>query len=173
MRLTDEIRKYIGMKSEVQRACDPVETGAVRRYAQAIMDDDPIYMSKEVAAGTRYKQPVAPPLFPNAMMRLPFGEPDVIQARANDPDFDEASGSRLLGLLPLPIAHTSQLNGGSETELIRYARHGEWVDVQLCYRDIYERETSKGWMLFIVVETSYFGEDGKLIMRLRETQIRR
>ncbi len=173
MRLTDEVRKYIGVQTAVQRACDPVETGAVRRHAQAIMDADPIYMSKEFAARTRYQVPVAPPLFPGAMMRLPFGESDPVDERANDPDYDGGDRSRLLGLPPLPIAHTAQLNGGTETEVIRYARHGEWVGVQMCYRDIYERETSKGWMLFVVVETSYFGEDDKLIMRVRETQIRR
>lgn len=173
MRLTDEIRKYIGMQTEVQRACDPVETGAVRRHAQAIMDDDPIYMSKRAAAGTRYQQPVAPPLFPNSMVRLPFGEPDVIQERANDPGFSGDPGTRMDGLPPLPVAHTSQLNGGMEVELIRYVRHGEWVGVRMRYADIYERETSKGWMLFVVIDTEYSDEDGKLILRVRETQIRR
>lgn len=31
-RLTEEIRKYVGMETERQLACDPVERGAVRRY---------------------------------------------------------------------------------------------------------------------------------------------
>ena len=35
------------METELQLACDPVERGAVRRYAQAIMDPDPIYMQDE------------------------------------------------------------------------------------------------------------------------------
>lgn len=173
MRLTDEVRKYIGVQTEVQLACDSVETGAVRRHAQAIMDDDPIYMSKEATAGTRYREPVAPPLFPNAMPRVPFGEPDAIQQHANDPNFSGDPGSRGLSLPRLPVSHTSQLNGGTEVELIRYVRHGERVGVRMRYADIYERETSKGWMLFIVIETDYTDQDGKLVMRFRETQMRR
>ena len=39
---SDSLKKYIGMKSETEIACDPVEQGAVRRYAQAIMYEDPI-----------------------------------------------------------------------------------------------------------------------------------
>jgi uncharacterized protein len=58
-RLTEEIRKYIGMETDLQFACDPVERGAVRRYAQAIMDPDPIYMWDEAVRGTRYAKPVA------------------------------------------------------------------------------------------------------------------
>ena len=38
--LTDEIRAFIGRQSETSTAVDTVETGAVRRYSQAIMDDD-------------------------------------------------------------------------------------------------------------------------------------
>jgi hypothetical protein len=41
--LTDEIRRFIGIKSETVVACDAIEAGAVRRYAQAIMDEDPNY----------------------------------------------------------------------------------------------------------------------------------
>ena len=37
--LTDEIRSYIGKQSGAVTACDTVEPGAVRRYAQAIMAD--------------------------------------------------------------------------------------------------------------------------------------
>jgi len=35
----DEARRLIGVWSEPVPACDPVEQGAVRRFAQAIMDD--------------------------------------------------------------------------------------------------------------------------------------
>ena len=57
--LTDEVRKHIGAESTPFPACDPVEKGAVRRYAQAIMDPDPAYASDE--AGARYGGAVAPP----------------------------------------------------------------------------------------------------------------
>jgi len=172
-RLTDDIKKYIGMETELQPACDPVERGAVRRYAQAIMDPDPIYMDERVAAGTRYARPVAPPLFPNAMLRLPFGERDLVQERASDPDFDGAVGSSTLGLPPLPLVNSPLLNGGSEVELFRFAQHGEAIWIQSRYLDIYEKETSKGVMLFVVIETDFTDAQRSLVMRFRKTQIRR
>ena len=172
-RLTDDIRKYIGMETELQLACDPVERGAVRRYAQAIMDVDPIYMGDDAIRGTRYTRPVAPPLFPNAMLRLPFGERDLVQERAEDPHFDGAVGSSTLGLPPLPLTNSPLLNGGSEVELYRYAEHGEQVWLQSRYKDIYEKETSKGWFLFLLIETDFLDRDRNLIMRFRKTQIRR
>ena len=124
-RLTDEIRGYIGKETSLQECCDVVERGAVSRYAQAIMDIDPIYMDQDYTAKTRYKTPVAPPLFPSTMLRLAFGDPDLIQERAGDPDFDGVVGSSSFGLPPLPLKDSPAVNGGTEVELIRYASHGE------------------------------------------------
>jgi hypothetical protein len=172
-KLNDEIRTYIGMETDLQLACDPVERGAVRRYAQAIMDVDPIYMSEEAIRGTRYAKPVAPPLFPNAMLRLPYGARDLVQERAADPHFDGAVGSSTLGLPPLPLTGSPLLNGGSEVEMYRLAEHGEEIWLQSRYLDIYERESSKGTMLMVVIETDFLDKDRKLVMRFRKTQIRR
>ena len=171
--LTEEVRQYIGMETDLQLACDPVERGAVRRYAQAIMDIDPIYMSGKAIQGTRYRKPVAPPLFPNAMLRLPFGERDLVQERAADPDFDGAVGSSTLGLPPLPLTNSPLLNGGTEVEMYRFAEHGEEIFLQSRYLDIYEKESSKGTMLMVVIETDFLDRDRKLVMRFRKTQIRR
>lgn len=172
--LTDEIRTYIGMETETQLCCDPVERGAVRRFTQAIMDDDPIYMDEAYTRATRYKTPVAPPLFPTAMLRLEFGGKDLVSERAGDPDFDGAVGSSTLGLPKLPVpASMAMLNGGTDVEVYRFANHGEWVTLKSRYKDIYERETSKGPMLFIVYESDFLDANGDLIIRYRKTQIRR
>jgi hypothetical protein len=172
-KLDDQIRKYIGMETDLQLACDPVERGAVRRYAQAIMDIDPVYMGGDAIRGTRYRNAVAPPLFPNAMLRLPYGEPDLVQERAQDPHFDGAVGSSTLGLPPLPLVGSPLLNGGSEVEMYRFAEHGESIWLKSRYLDIYERESSKGTMLMVVIETDFLDKDRKLVMRFRKTQIRR
>jgi hypothetical protein len=171
--LTDSIRAMIGMQTELQPAFDPVERGAVRRYAQAIMETDPVYMWDEAVAGTRYRKPVAPPLFPNAMLRLPYGAPDLVQERAADPDFDGAVGSSTLGLPPLPLVNSPLLNGGTEVEMYRLAEHGESVWLRSRYLDIYEKQSSKGTMLMVVIETDFLDKDSALIMRFRKTQLRR
>lgn len=175
-RMNEEIRACIGIETALQLACDSVEKGAVRRYAQAIMDIDPIYMGEaggNGAGATRYGAPVAPPLFPNAMLRLPFGDRDLVQERAGDVHFDGAVGSSTLGLPPLPLVNSPMLNGGTEVELFRYAGHGEQIWLKSRYLDIYERETSKGWMLMVVIETDFLDKERRLVMRFRKTQLRR
>ena len=171
--LTEALKKYIGVQSETETACDPVERGAVRRYAQAIQDEDPIFW-EECTNNLRYGGPVAPPLFPTHMFRRTFGAPDPLQERARDPDFDGLATAASSGLPELePIKHLALLNGGSEIELFRYARHGETVKLRARYADIVEKDTSKGPMLFVTIETEYRNGDDELLIKTRRTQIRR
>src|SRR5580698_8240576 len=172
-RLTEDIRKMIGLQTEVQSCCDVVERGAVRRYAQAVMDPDPIYMDPEYTGATRYRTPVAPPLFPSAMLRLPFSEPDLLHERSTDPDFDGVVGSSSFGLPPLPLVNSSIVNGGTEVEFTRYINHGEEIFVVARYKDIVERETSSGWALFVQYECDFLDRDHELVLRYRRVQIRR
>lgn len=169
--LTDEIRGFIGAESEASAACDAIEPGAVRRYAQAIMDDDPNYAPG--ATPPRYGGPIAPPLYPSFMFRRPLGTPDVLSDRAEDPDFDGLVASAGDGLPELPLPGRALLNGGSEFEFFRFARHGERVVQRSRYADIYEKQSKSGPMLFVVTETEYRTGDDDLIMRVRKTAIRR
>lgn len=171
--MTPEIERMVGVESGVETACDVVERGAVRRYVQAYMDDDPIFQSAE-QAGARFGGPVAPPLFPMNMFRRPFGTPDPFGERAHDPHFDGIVGSTAQGLPPLPLpAGMGLLNAGTEVEVYRYARHGEPVTAKSRYAGITEKTSSKGPMLLVVIETEYRGGDGGLLLRVRKTQIRR
>lgn len=172
--LTAEIQKLIGAGSEMETACERVERGAVRRYAQAYIDADPVFYSDEHTRNSRYGGPVAPPLFPMNMFRLPFGTPDPFAAHADDPDFDGIVGSTAQGLPPLPLPPgTGLLNAGTEVELFRYARHGETVTARSSYHSITEKQNSKGPMLLVVIETEYRNEAGDLLLRVKKTQIRR
>ena len=173
--LTEEIGKFIGLETELKVACDPVERGAVRRFAQAIMDLDPVYMHEDAVRDTRYQKPVAPPLFPLAMMRADFDAPDAISERASDPDFDGLDarmGSYSAGLPELPRAKGPVIYGGTEVEVFRLVHHGERVQSKARYFDIYERETSKGPRLFVVIEIDFLDMAGNLVCRQRKTQIR-
>ena len=172
MLVTDEVRSYIGLSTKAEFACDAVESGAVRRYAQAIMDEDPAYLGETNDANRRFGGPVAPPLFANHMLRRPLGTPDPIQDNAQNPLFD--------GIVPVanlpairPLANLASLNGGSEFEFFRYARHGERVSVKLSYADITEKASSKGPMVLVVRLYEFMTGDGELLMRSKNTTIRR
>lgn len=169
--LTDAVKAMIGVESPVEIACDVVEAGAVRRYAQAIMDEDPRYGQE--GASNWPGGPVAPPLFPLHMFRRRLGAPDPFAERADDPDFDGLPRSTSQGLPPLPVGNLALLNGGLEVEFFRYARHGETITSQSRYLDITEKLSSKGPMLLVRIETDYRSGDGELIVRATKTLIRR
>lgn len=171
--LPEAARAYIGMQSTEEIACDPVERGAVRRYAQAIMDEDPIYWGP-CDNNAAYGGPVAPPLYPTHLFRRPFGTPDPIQENARNVDFDGIGATASQGLPEIePLKGFALLNGGSEIEFYRYARHGETIRLTSRYADIHEKETSKGPMIFVIIESEYRNGAGELLIRTRRTHIRR
>ena len=169
--ITDEITACIGVWSDTEAACDPVEQGAVRRFAQAVMDDDPAYGPDAPSSG-RYGGPVAPPLFPNHMLRRAFGTPDVIQQNARNPDFDGVVPARGLPAIAA-LAHLPVLNGGSEFEFFRYARWGEFVTLRQRYADIYEKPAREGSLVFVVIESEIRTGGGEMLLRARRTLLRR
>ncbi len=171
--LPEAAKAYIGVEAEEQVASECVERGAVRRYAQAIMDEDPIY-SKTCEANVRYGGPVAPLIFPFHMFYWrSFGVPDPVQANAHDPGFDGVAG--MTGGPPEieALKNFSAMNGGSEFEFYRYARHGETVKLRSRYVDIVEKETNKGPYIFVITENEYRNGEDELLLRVRRTQIRR
>jgi len=172
--MTPEIERLIGAASGAETACDAVEPGAVRRYVQAYMDDARMFHAPDGVSSARYGGPVAPPLFPMNMFRRPFGTPDPFAEHAGDPHFDGIVGSTAQGLPPLPLPKgTGLLNAGTEVEVYRYARHGETVTAKSRYASITEKESSKGPMLLVVIETEYRTGAGELLLRVKKTQIRR
>jgi len=171
--LTEAAKAYIGTETEIEIACDVVERGAVRRYAQAIMDDDPAYHGEGPGA-ERYGGAVAPLIFPTHMFRRPFGAPDPLQEKASDTDFDGSGISTTQGLPEIEsLKHLAILNGGSSIEFRRYARHGETVKLKSRYADIVEKETSKGPIALVYIDSDYLGSDDELLCRVRRTYIRR
>jgi hypothetical protein len=172
--LNDEIRNLVGVESGIETACEPIERGAVRRYVQAYMDDAPMFHTDEAAGDSRWNKPVAPPLFPMNMFRRPFGTPDPFAEHDGNPNFDGIVGSTAQGLPPLPLPkHIGLLNAGTEVEVFRYAIHGETVTAKSRYHSITEKQSSRGAMLLVVIETEYRGGDKDLLLRVRKTQIRR
>ena len=171
--LTEAAKAYIGMTTEEKLAPEVIEPGAVRRYSQAIMDDDPAYC-EEGKASKRYGGPVAPPLFPTTMYRRPFGTIDPFAAHGDDPNFDGAGNLAMAGLPEIePLRGFNVLNGGSDVEFYRYARWGEQVMVRSTYEDIVEKQTSKGPIILIYIVSEFSNGNGEVLLRVRRTSIRR
>jgi acyl dehydratase len=74
--ITPEIKALIGVEGEPQTSWELVERSEVRRFAQAVMDDDPIFWNDTHVKNTRYGAVVAPPLFTLFAHRHSPGSPD-------------------------------------------------------------------------------------------------
>jgi hypothetical protein len=170
--LPEAAKRYIGMETAIEVACDPVEPGQVRRYAHATMDADPIYAHAD--AEPLYGGAVAPLIFPTHTFRRAFDEADPLAQSAANPDYDGSSVTSTQGLPEIePIKHLAILNGGASYEFYRYARHGETVKLRSRYADISEKQTSKGPMVLVIIESDYMSGDDELLCRVRRTYIRR
>ena len=134
--ITQEMRDVIGVESEA--ITYDVEKGAVRKFAEAIGDDNPLYVDEEAARKSRYGGVIAPPTFMRSM---------------------SAGRSRATVQSPYPAA----LDGGSEWEYFEPVRPGDRISVTVKVSDMFEREGRLGNMLFIIRETSYVNQFGKTV----------
>ena len=165
--INKEVLDLVGYESSVSEAPDSVERSAVRRFVQASMNLDPEY---DVSDPVDLE---APELFPMNMFVRPFGTPDLLSERANDPDFDGAIAATMRNLPELPLPSLVRLNGGYEIQIFRRARLGERVRMKSRYVDISERQGSKGPMVLAVIDTDYFTAEGEPLLRVRNTSIYR
>lgn len=172
--LTPEVKALIGMEGEPETCWEPVERSEIRRFAQAIMDDDPTYWNDAYAKNSKYGSIVAPPLFPLFGLRRPPGTPDPLRDAATDPDFDGFAGLLRTGLPPVPLPNLPRLlNGGSEVEFYQLPKVGDRITARAQYLDIYEKSGRSGTMVFIVIETRYLNQHDDLLLVSRVTLIRR
>ena len=143
--VTDEARKQIGKTSE-PRTYD-VERGAIRRFAEAIEDRNPLFNSERDARQTRFGSMIAPPTFCRSM-----GAPI--------PD------------IKLDMPTFRGLDGGSDWEYFVPIRPGDRITVQSKLVDLREAAGRLGPMVFTVVETTYTNQFGEVCVLQRSTGIR-
>jgi acyl dehydratase len=142
----EEARKQIGTVGEA-RTYD-VERGAIRRFAEAIGDPNPLFNDEQQARKTRFGGMIAPPTFCRSL-----GSP-IPNVKLN-----------------MPAAFRG-LDGGSDWEYFQPIRPGDRITVQSKLADLREAEGRLGPMVFMVIETSYTNQFGELCATQRSTAIR-
>jgi acyl dehydratase len=143
--VTDEVRKQIGLQSEAHVV--EVERGAIRRFAEAIGDPNPLFHDEAAARKTRFGGIIAPPTFCRSLGAA------IPEIKINMPQF-------------------RGLDGGSEWEYFEPIRPGDRIRVVTKIADIRESAGRLGAMVFITVETSYTNQHDQLCAVQRSTVIR-
>src|SRR5260221_8437013 len=144
--VTEEAKKQIGKSGEARTI--EVERGAIRRFAEAIGDGNPLFNSESEARHTRFGGMIAPPTFGRSLS-------------AAIPDVKLDMGESFRGL-----------DGGSDWEYFEPIRPGDRITVQTRIADIRESEGRLGAMVFTTIETSYTNQFGQLCALQRATGIR-
>lgn len=171
--ITSEVRSLIGRKGERMVASDPVDRSSVRRFAQAIMDDDPLYWDEDHAAKSRYGRIMAPPLFPLHALRRPGGTSDPLDRSFEDSDYDGA-GDVLgrMGLPDIPIPQQRLLNGGNDVRILGLAGVGDVIVTQSTYDDIHQKNGRSGALIFVDITTDHWVQHtGTALLRSRQVFI--
>ncbi|HEY6875611.1 MAG TPA: MaoC family dehydratase N-terminal domain-containing protein [Candidatus Dormibacteraeota bacterium] len=133
--VVDRIKEHVGQPQPPITAT--VEAGHLRRFAEAIGDDNPRWRSE------------APPTFLVALAPTSYHL-----------DAAEEYGK-------------GWLNGGNRFEYMEPVKVGDTITATGTVKDVYEKTGSSGNLLFIIFETEYKNQHGRVVARLRGTAIRR
>jgi acyl dehydratase len=133
----------------VGRATPPtlneVEKGAIRRFAEALGDFNPVHYDEEYAKASGFSSIVAPPTFPTAF----------------------STGTDLREMLGVPVRQLLLSEAAFEYE--RPVVAGDRLLVTSKVAEVQERPGPTGKMEFAVLEDEGRDEEGKLVYRARRT----
>jgi acyl dehydratase len=136
-------RNAIGRESKP--ALNDVEKGAIRRFAEALGETNPIYFEEAAARAAGYRSVVAPPSFATTLR----------------------AGSDLReGLMLTPGKHLLQAEQSFE-----YARPivaGDRLTVRSRIADVSQRQTPSGLTDVVVIEDEGRDEAGEVVYRSRQ-----
>lgn len=146
--LTPEARAMIGR--EAAPVSEEVSKSAIRRFARATFDSNPLHTDEAQAAKGPHGGLVAPPAFFMALAK---------------PIEEETPP------LHPPLKASRTVAGGEEWELFAPIRPGDVITRRSKLVDMYEKQGRSGPMVFRVTETTYTNQRGELVAKTRSTSI--
>jgi acyl dehydratase len=157
--IPEEAKQFIGRT-------DPpiirhVEKGAIRRYAEAVGNDNAVYYDEEYARKSQYGCIIAPPGF--------FGWPTKAPSSCT-------GLADIVGELQMALARGGFpriLDGGISYDFFLPVRAGDILAATPKVTGLSEKEGKSGNMIVSYFETTYVNQNGDLVARARQTFIAR
>jgi acyl dehydratase len=125
-----------------------VEKGAIRKFVEAIGDEDPIYYDEKAAQAAGFKTIPAPPTFLCTFRTQALPDLKIQFGRV-------------------------RLNGGNDYEYRQPIYAGDSITVTAKYGDVAERTGRSGKMVFITTELTFRNQHGEVVATGRNTGIMR
>jgi acyl dehydratase len=155
--ILDELKKFVGTMTPP--GINEVEVGAIRRYAEAVGDPNPLYCDVEYARNSRYKGIICPPGF--------FGWPAKVSVGAMEvmaPVFEALFKAGLVRIL----------DAGVEYDFYLPVRAGDTLTWYTRFADVKEKMSKVGEkMIFLTMEITYMNQNGDTVAKRRQTFIAR
>ena len=149
--ISKKMKEQIGVESFLGSV--EIEKGAIKKFAQAIGDDNPLFQDESVARKSNIGGIIAPPTFLRSV--------DAACANLNaEPKQDI-----------IPVHFTSRVDGGSEWEYFGHIRPGDTITVSKTIQKIFERSGRMGEMLFVVALIKYVNQLEELVATQTTTSI--
>ena len=157
--LPEEITKYEGKLLGTRKL--EVEKGAIRKYADAVGDYNPLYWDEEYARRLGYRSILAPPGF--------FGWPE--RWHPAGPLFTEETEPIRDALARLGLG--VPIDGGMDFEFFRPVQAGDVLTASFYVKDLVDRTGKAGRLVFWIAVTEYADADGQPVASARMTFIHR
>lgn len=152
--LTEEIQGWIGREA-TYTAPEELGRAAIRYFALAIGDDNPLYHDDEFARSHDYPGVIAPPTM-------------VVETS----QYMSGARSDIGHTWEIPVERCRMIRGGNEYTFTRPVLPTDSMRVRWRIEDIQERSSSSGApMLIVTSEATYTNQDGELLAINRETLI--
>ena len=151
--LTGELAELIGRQSSPVTL--EVERGAIRKYAQATEDPNPLYHDMEYARKSKYGEIICPPGFFGSRIKPRDQEEESLPNRIR-----EATG------------RSTGMNIGGELEFMLPIRAGDVLTAVTRLADLYEEIGRSGNRLLVhISETTYNNQNGDIVARSQSRSI--
>jgi acyl dehydratase len=155
--LTDEVRTWIG-REVIYDAPEELGRAALRYFALAVGDDNPLYVDDSYARAHGYPGVVAPPTLVCESNQYMRGRGEATAYIGHQWD--------------LPVTGCRVIRGGNEYEFGRHVVPDDQLRVTWRVASISEKESSRGTPLLLVEsEAIYTNQHGEFLARNRETLI--
>ena len=135
--------EFIGQRSEA--VSNLVEKGAVRRFAEAIGDPNPLYVDESAAKSSRYGRLLAPPTFPRTF------------------EYGMVEG--------LELPSQGLIHGEHRIYYERPLFVGDEVLCRVELQDSYDKESRRGTLGFLIFERTGDSPDGERIFTSHDTVV--
>lgn len=142
-------REWIGRKVGPGEPLE-IEWGAIRKFAEAIEDENPLYHDRDAAAASIHGGVPMPPAF-------------LITAMGSGGERDFA--------IPLPVSR--RIRGEDELEFVAPVVAGDTVTAETVITNIEVKEGKSGLFVIITTETTYRNQRGEPVLINRAMVIKR